>query len=1484
MTAPDLESVVDVLELVAAGGAGADGAAAGAPAAVSPSDWAVVASAASRPDGALWSALSARGVTPSALGRGACALVCGRGRGAALHAAAAYAQLLASPGCPLFSLYNAGGFEGTLKALRDAAATAQLAAAADKRGRKAKAKAPKAAAQRMDVDGEDEPAAGDDDAMDADDEEGGADAADEVSAADAASCGLATLAGLRTCLASLPLRDQPDALKHTLDCLGALAGSPVACGFAAPALAVMRELLAPQHGDVLTTAAAQCQRLSPALLASSGRGSAGAAALEHVCAVAAEVAGARAAVAALVRHLCLRCGERAEPRARAVDAAVALLAALPRSETAAFASFLGRLSRSPSAAHRSFAADLAPALLAALPEPFAAAEPWPQEEDAPGSGAPTPAPPGTGGRTPGSALGRTPGAASTGGLDGTAASPALPQGATPGTPSAGPRQPWGVVCLQLLLQRASDRAPAVRAKALAGLAAAAGRAPDAAEEAAALAALLGGGGANIISATAACVGPAGAATPGSGLRAAAGGATPGTLMFLRRCGAGRTPGGDSDGGSSGAGSGAASGCAPPAPVCAELGALLRLRCADEKSAVRRAALGALEAVASATSALCAADVAAVAAACGDALLSVRRAALGALCRLLAAQPDAPGLASFWLAAALPLHADTESAVADAALDALEQLLLQGVAAHNRKGGGAARASAIAAADALLRALGEAETAGAASSAAQALSGAVAALARRGRIKAAPLAALQARLGGPSCAGEPASITAGAWALLADLAEALPNATDGEFLAAAWDAARAAGTPAAPLLRAVAAAAGAFSGAAAARVATQLEQRVARFTAPLPPSEAAAHLRALAPLAARAAAAGAAGDGPADAWARRLLSAAGDALERHLHARRDGAAASAAAAALFAAGQTALLCPAAVRGELVTLVQALVAGPEAAPMGGDDASASSAPMSAQEAALAAHAWAALSKLCLADERLAKRCVPLFARELGSGRAPAAVRANALLGLAELCAAHTALVEPHAGRLAAAARDPCELVRRQALLLLAGLLARDYLKFRGPLFVRFAAALADESPGVRDLAARLLQHPQLAPRVPALAYAHFGDTLFALHGFADGSAAAAAQGRAPQPPPKEAPAALRGPEPAARASRGGVLRHLLAAMTPEHRLATAAKLCADVLVPFAEGVLPLPSAGEVLADALAALACREMAFKAKPGGAGAVDDDDDGEGTAAAGAPATQGGALANARARVVASLARRNLVDNFVPVLIELKRLLAAQHSPLLPHLLHCARATLRDLRAELDDVLAADRQLAAELLHDLRAEEPAGQHAAKAAAAAAEPTREQPARRAGARARGARARRGSLTGVDAEATPAAAEVLQRAAPPASYAMHAMQLHAGAPMSVPRLRATTPRVAGAHAVDAAALADVRRRQSFSEATVAHAFADENRGAPLANAVVHLFSPDKAPAASPLRMPAPAALADAMLALEDDAPAAVPLPRGAKRVRA
>jgi len=283
-----------------------------------PGDWAAVSAVlASEEAAALWPALAGRGVQPSALGSGLCALLVGPSKAAALHAAAAYAQLLGSPGCPVFSLFNAVAFEATLKALRDAAAAAAAAAVAEK-GRAGKGKAAKAAraaaaraAARMEVDGEAE-------------EEGEEEAEEElfekqgaaVEPAAARAGAVAVLAGLRAALAQLPLRDQPEAAKQATEALAAVAAAPPALGLGQESLAALRQLLQPAHGDALPAAAAQLQRLSPVLLASSGRGTAGAAALEHARALAQELPAARPAVAALVRHLCLRCGDKADARAR----------------------------------------------------------------------------------------------------------------------------------------------------------------------------------------------------------------------------------------------------------------------------------------------------------------------------------------------------------------------------------------------------------------------------------------------------------------------------------------------------------------------------------------------------------------------------------------------------------------------------------------------------------------------------------------------------------------------------------------------------------------------------------------------------------------------------------------------------------------------------------------------------------------------------------------------------------------------------------------------------------------------------------------------------------------------------------------------------------------------------------------------------------------------------------------------------------------
>ena len=95
---------------------------------------------------------------------------------------------------------------------------------------------------------------------------------------------------------------------------------------------------------------------------------------------------------------------------------------------------------------------------------------------------------------------------------------------------------------------------------------------------------------------------------------------------------------------------------------------------------------------------------------------------------------------------------------------------------------------------------------------------------------------------------------------------------------------------------------------------------------------------------------------------------------------------------------------------------------------------------------AHAWVALGKLCLTDEALAKKCVPLFVQQLRAAKAPA-VRNNIMVALADLCVQYTALVDTHLPRLAACLTDPNELVRRQALALLANLLQKVSVSLHG-----------------------------------------------------------------------------------------------------------------------------------------------------------------------------------------------------------------------------------------------------------------------------------------------------------------------------------------------------------------------------------------------------------------------------------------------------
>jgi hypothetical protein len=93
----------------------------------------------------------------------------------------------------------------------------------------------------------------------------------------------------------------------------------------------------------------------------------------------------------------------------------------------------------------------------------------------------------------------------------------------------------------------------------------------------------------------------------------------------------------------------------------------------------------------------------------------------------------------------------------------------------------------------------------------------------------------------------------------------------------------------------------------------------------------------------------------------------------------------------------------------------------------------------------------------------------------------------------------------------------------------------------------------------------------------------------------------------------------------------------------------------------------------------------------------------EGAADGQQPGVQGGAEEVTRG-ILSNLLKRNLCENIMPVLIQLKDLMERRFSPFLRQLRYCIREILRDFKDDLKDILAGDAQLASEIAHDLENE------------------------------------------------------------------------------------------------------------------------------------------------------------------------------------
>jgi condensin-2 complex subunit D3 len=304
----------------------------------------------------------------------------------------------------------------------------------------------------------------------------------------------------------------------------------------------------------------------------------------------------------------------------------------------------------------------------------------------------------------------------------------------------------------------------------------------------------------------------------------------------------------------------------------------------------------------------------------------------------------------------------------------------------------------------------------------------------------------------------------------------------------------------------------------------------------------------------------------------------------------------------------------------------------------------------------------------------------------------VRNNALVVLCDLCAKHTHLIDTQLPLLANLVADSNALIRRQLLQLLSDLLRENYIKWRPVLVMRVALCLADECESVRALAVTLLEDfaTQQSDHVANV----FVELLF----HACGCYAHSRFNTEFNSSERERHVFHLGDNVAARLC---VYKAFLAMMSDEAKFAVQADIVQNVLTAFLRGEdnqLRLDrddddSSRAVLADALAVLAMPEAQLSAA---ALATDDKKaaaDGDDPAAA--------AVAAAHGKLLKRVVEKSITEHTVPVCVALKATLEQERSPLLSNLMHFLVQVLEMHESAVEDALASNRRLARELRFDL---------------------------------------------------------------------------------------------------------------------------------------------------------------------------------------
>jgi len=288
-------------------------------------------------------------------------------------------------------------------------------------------------------------------------------------------------------------------------------------------------------------------------------------------------------------------------------------------------------------------------------------------------------------------------------------------------------------------------------------------------------------------------------------------------------------------------------------------------------------------------------------------------------------------------------------------------------------------------------------------------------------------------------------------------------------------------------------------------------------------------------------------------------------------------------------------------------------------------------------------------------------------------------------------YASLVDPLIPQMTCCLKDQSQKLRITTIVILIHLLQEDYLKMsgRGAFFFRILQTLNDESEEVRALTTFYVRQ-RLLKRKPKILYSNFIEAIFHYNEYSGHQT----YNKFVMTDREKELFTLKGAE--RKGERMRLYRFMLEHMSDEDRFQTTYKLCQEILNGAVEGHVELGEAShELLQDTLACLCSEEIklaSLKAKH------DEEEIGEG----GVDVTAAAAIHAVKKSIISETVKKNYLENIIPIVIALKHKLVALKSPLVTDLLQCLRELMKDYKNEVKDMLAADKQLAAEIEYDLR--------------------------------------------------------------------------------------------------------------------------------------------------------------------------------------